>query len=133
MITGVGREAMTASMKLQAFITFQIDGKQKRFFRKSTFYCSQPNGKKKKRNWLCYSPSTDKAFCFQCKLFSPEDSTFSRSGFCNWKNATQRMVAHEKSSKAHGDATLTLCRRAKASCCVNLLLTEQCQAEGNLC
>ena len=70
----------------------QIDGKQKRFFCKSTFYCSLPKGEKKKRNWLCYSPSTGKAFCFQCKLFSPEDSAFSRSGFCDWKNATQRMV-----------------------------------------
>ena len=44
MITGVGREAMTASMKLQAFIfSIQIDGKQKQKFRKSTFYCSLPN------------------------------------------------------------------------------------------
>ena len=82
------------------FNSIEIDGKQKRYFCKSTFYCSLPNGEKKKRNWLCYSPSTGKAFCFQCKLFSPEDSAFSRSGFCNWKNATQRMVAHE-SSKAH--------------------------------
>ena len=107
----------------------QIDGKQKIFFRKSTFYCSLPNGEKKKRNWLCYSPSTGKAFCFQCKLFSPEDSAFSRSGFCDWKNATQRVVAHEKSSKAHRDATMTLCRRAKASGRVNSPLIEQCQAE----
>lgn len=38
------------------------------------------------------------------------------------------MVAHE-SSKAHRDATMTLCRRAKASGHVNSLLIEQCQAE----
>ena len=88
--------------------SIQIDGKQKRFFCMSTFYCSLPNGEKKKRNWLCYSPSRGKAFCFQCKLFSPEDSAFSRSSFCDWKNATQRMVAHD-SSKAHRDATMTLC------------------------
>ena len=38
------------------------------------------------------------------------------------------MVAHE-SSKAHRGATMTLCRRAKASGRVNLLLIEQCHAE----
>ena len=38
------------------------------------------------------------------------------------------MVSHE-SSKAHSDATMTLCQRAKVSCCVNSLLIEQCQAE----
>ena len=53
---------------------------------------------------------------------------FSKSSFCDWKNATQRMVAHE-SSKAHRDATMTLCQRAKLSGCVNSLLIEQCQAE----
>ena len=41
----------------------------------------------------------------------------------------QRMVAHEKSSKAHSDATMTLCQRAKASGRVNSPLIEQCQAE----
>jgi hypothetical protein len=71
--------------------SIQIDGKQNRYFCKSTFYCSLPNGEKKKRNWLCYSPSTGKAFCFQCKLFSPEDSAFSRSGFCDWKNASYKV------------------------------------------
>ena len=105
-----------------------MENKNKIFFYKSTFHCSLLNGGKKKRNWLCYSLSTGKAFCFQCKLFSPEDSAFSRSGFCDWKNATQRMVAHE-SSKAHRDATMTLCRRAKASGHVNSLLIEQCQAK----
>ena len=125
MITGVGREAMTALMKLQAFITPLMENKND-FFLKSTFYL--PNGEKKKRNRLCYSPSTGKAFCFQCKLFSPEHSAFSRSSFCDWKNATQRMVAHE-SSKAHSDATMILCRRAKPSGRVNSLLIEQCQAE----
>ena len=53
------------------------------------------------------------------KLFSPEDSAFSRSGFCDWKNAKQRIVAHESS---------TLCRRAKAAGRVNRLI-DQCQAE----
>lgn len=108
--------------------SIQIDGKQMRYFCKSMFYCSLPKGEKKKRNWLCYSPSTGKAFCFQCKLFSPEDSAFSRCGFCDWKNATQRMVAHE-SNKARRDATMTLCQRAKAFGFVNSLVIDQCQAE----
>ncbi len=39
------------------------------------------------------------------------------------------MVAHEKSSKAHRDATMILCRRAKASGRANSPLIEQYQAE----
>ena len=106
----------------------QIDGKQKRYFWKSMFYSSLPNGENKKRNWLGYSPSTSKAFCFQSKLLSSEDSALSRSGLCDWKNAKQQMVAHE-STKTHRDVTMTLCRRAKLSGHVNSLLTDQCQAE----
>ena len=135
MITGVGREAMTASMKLQEFISIQIDGKHKFFFYKSMFYFLQVHvllfsakWREEEEKLLCYSPSTGKAFCFQCQLFLPEDSAFSRSGFCDWKNATQQMVAHE-SSKAHRDAIMTLYRRAKAFGRVNSLLIEQYQAE----
>ena len=111
--------------------SIQIDRKNRIFFCKSTFYCSLPNGKKKKRNWL----TTGKAFCLQCKLFSPEDSAFSKSGFCDWKNATQRVVAHE-SSRTHRDVTMTLCRRTKSSGHVNSLLIEQAKPSEfmlNLC
>ena len=88
MITGVGGEhCLNETANIRNSI--QIDGKKKFFFYKFTFYCSLLNWRKKKRNWLCYSPSTGKGFCFQCKLFSPEDSAFSRSGFCDWKNVTQ--------------------------------------------
>ena len=65
MITGARREAMTASMKLQALLTSFIDGKQKIYFCKSMFYFSLPNEGKKNENWLCYFPSTGKVFCFE--------------------------------------------------------------------
>ena len=78
MITGVGREAMTTSMKLQAFKYME---KKEGFFASPRFTVLCQMGKKKKRNGLSYSPSTGKAFCFQCKLFSPEDSAFFKSGF----------------------------------------------------
>ena len=109
MITGVGREEITASMKLPAFITpFKLMENKKNIFSQVNILLFSAKWRKEKRNWLCYFPSTGKAFCFQCKLFSPEHSAFTRSGFCDWKNAIERMVAHER-SKSHRDATMILC------------------------
>ena len=110
MITGAGREAVTASMKLQAFILHSNRRKTKKIFLQVHILLFSAKWGKEEEKLALLFPNTGKAFCFQCKLFSPEDSAFSRSGFCDWKNATQRMVAQE-SSGAHRDATMTLCRR----------------------
>ena len=101
----------------------QIDRKkEKNFFCKSMFYCSLPNGGKKKKNWLCFPQVQAKHFasiesCFHLKIVLSREVA-----------SAKRMVAHE-SSKAHRDATMTLYRRAKVSGRVNSLLIDQCQAE----
>jgi hypothetical protein len=45
------------------------------------------NGKVADREWLIYSPSQGKVYCFVCKLFSHIDSAFNTSGFNDWKHA----------------------------------------------
>jgi hypothetical protein len=70
-----------------------------RVFTKSHFsYIHEPTQAKVDRNWVCYSDSCQKIFCFYCKLFAKErDSLFMR-GFNDWKNASRSISSHEKSS-----------------------------------
>ncbi|XP_013777143.1 zinc finger MYM-type protein 1-like [Limulus polyphemus] len=109
--------------------SIEYDGKQKRYFSKSMFYRSITNGEKI-RSWLCYSPNTDKAFCFNCKLFtnSSKDHTFSKHGFSDWKNASQRSESPEN-SQGHRDATSTLTTRSRGIGYVNSLITRQSECD----
>ncbi|XP_063592549.1 zinc finger MYM-type protein 1-like [Penaeus indicus] len=52
-------------------------------------------------SWLEYSRSSDKAFCFYCRIFNKQisqkgDPAFINSGFSNWKK-TERFSKHEQS------------------------------------
>ena len=59
-----------------------------------------------KRTWLCFSPITGKVYCFYCRLFSSLQSQFTCEGYCDWKNASQRLQEHEN-SKRHLEAVYT--------------------------
>lgn len=51
--------------------------------------------------WLEYSPTIDRAFCFTCHAFAGNESktdTFQVTGFANWKKATEKFREHQKSS-----------------------------------
>lgn len=55
--------------------------------------------------WLEYSVSTDKAFCYICRIFSGnKEFKFSRVGICDWKHACERFKDHEISD-VHKAAT----------------------------
>lgn len=64
------------------------------------------------RNWLCFSPSTGKLFCFVCKLMNLSVSSFSGEGFCNWKHAQEKLSLHE-TSKGHLESTVSVSVRAE--------------------
>eukprot|EP00794_Sanderia_malayensis_P018410 gene18410-20265_t len=54
-----------------------------------------------KYSWLEYSRSSDKAFCFYCRIFNKQisqkgDPAFINNGFSNWKK-TERFSNHEQS------------------------------------
>ena len=62
---------------------------------------SKLNGKKE-FTWLEYSVALNRAFCFYCRAFSENvsksDEAFTKTGFCNWKKATEKFRSHSTSS-----------------------------------
>eukprot|EP00795_Rhopilema_esculentum_P004010 gene4010-20176_t len=49
------------------------------------------------RDWLLYSPSSGKVFCFYCKLFGGSNTTaLASSGFDDWKHP-ESISQHERS------------------------------------
>ncbi|XP_076812876.1 zinc finger MYM-type protein 1-like [Clavelina lepadiformis] len=63
---------------------------------KTFFVRTHPlNGEKSYRQWLCYSPSTGKVFCFACKLFggnAVQATKFVSGGFDNWRTAKRGLA-----------------------------------------
>ena len=58
-----------------------------------------PSGETKPRHWLLYSSSTDRVFCFVCRLFKPRvHSSLAKDGFQTW-NHIDRLSEHEQSSE----------------------------------
>eukprot|EP00794_Sanderia_malayensis_P015939 gene15939-biopygen13560 len=83
-----------------------------RYFSESLLHRKLPHGEKIKREWLLYSLSTGKVFCFYCKLFESTNhsSMFSNEGFDDWKHP-EMIHVHERSS-AHFES-IQSCRRWK--------------------
>ena len=52
----------------------------------SKFHCKRKlkNGEVIERPWLIYSESSDKVYCYYCKLFDNSDTALATSGFNNW-------------------------------------------------
>lgn len=56
------------------------------------------NGEEVSRRWLVYSKSTNRAYCFCCKLFrNVSGSKLASEGYNNWKNIIERLHNHEAS------------------------------------
>jgi hypothetical protein len=68
------------------------------------------NGKLADREWLIYSPSQGKVYCFVCKLFSHTDSAFNTSGFNAFKAAS-----HHENGQEHRICMMTYYSRLKVS------------------
>eukprot|EP00794_Sanderia_malayensis_P003780 gene3780-biopygen3227 len=101
------------SPSIQSAREFKERGRIKnRYFSESLLHRNLPDGEKIKREWLLYSPSTGKVFCFYCKLFegTNHSSMFSNEGFDDWKHP-EMIHVHERSS-AHFES-IQSCRRWK--------------------
>ncbi|KAJ8043424.1 Zinc finger MYM-type protein 1 [Holothuria leucospilota] len=89
--------------------TFEFNRNNKgRAFRREWYLPKLKNGMKSYREWLTYSPTTDRAYCFPCWGFANRcgkdyESTFGEYGFYNWKKATDKFKTHEH-TPAHCDA-----------------------------
>lgn len=86
----------------------------------------------KRYKWLQYSVKNDAAFCYPCQQFLPHGSkqtTYTKTGFRNWKNATDLKCGFPKHEKtiSHIQA-MTMwedkIRRITTSCTVGTLLNE---------
>jgi hypothetical protein len=79
--------------------------KSSRGCRKDYFYRKQDKtGQLIERNWLCYSPSQAKLFCFHCRLMTNAEQ-FGKTGCADWRHITMLLNRHESSS-SHKDAVI---------------------------
>ena len=81
------------------------------------------NGEIVKREWLCYSPSTKKLYCFVCKLFASDSEKIMLAsvGYGDWKHAPCDLARHESYNKHLSYLSTYFFRRAKkGSICKDL-------------
>ena len=78
---------------------------------KSLFNGIKANGEKYDREWLVYSKSTGRLYCFVCKLLSISKSTLSSEGFDDWRNPI--VIKSHENSLQHRDALLTYLSRRR--------------------
>lgn len=99
---------------------------------KTFFVRTHPlNGEKFCRQWLCYSPSTGKLFCFAIKLFggnAVQATKFVSVGFDNWRAGESRIKMHE-SSDGHREAMLSFASRQREAGRVDYLAAKQIEEE----
>lgn len=62
------------------------------------FTLTLKNGEKLNRDWLIYSPSTGKVFCFFCLLFGKSKNNAFKNGFCQWDHGHRALRNHETDS-----------------------------------
>lgn len=79
--------------KILDTIYYPLD-ENNRHFSKKWFYKKLTNGEQVQRQWLMYSVSNNKLFCFPCVLFSSQDCAFV-SGFNDWPHLNPRLPDHE--------------------------------------
>lgn len=92
----------------------------------SLFTSKKSNGEQYKREWLMYSPTSGKVYCFVCKLFSSSTSSLARGGFCDWRNSC--IIHQHENSADHRDALLTYLTRRRA-CTIAEKLDEQIERD----
>lgn len=90
-------------ISIEKHSAIQTDGNVSRKCNVSFFKRKLKNGDEKSREWLCFSPSLGKLFCFYCKLQNLSNSQFCTEGYYDWKNAATRLVQHEM-SESHSQA-----------------------------
>lgn len=95
-----------------------------RYLTMSAFKRELPNGELVDREWLMYSPSSGRVYCFSCRLLSDSNSPFAKTGFNDWKHAHEALKEHENSID-HRKSMLTYLERKKAINCIDSQLAKQ--------
>ena len=94
------------------------------------FFREQLNGEKVSRDWLCYSPTTGKLFCANCKLFAraQETSQLATTGYADWRHAARDLSRHEN-SPLHIKSIESILQRRLTGERIDQSLTEQYESE----
>ncbi|CAM1308648.1 Uncharacterised protein r2_g1872 [Pycnogonum litorale] len=92
--------------------------KSKRSFKNQVRYCSKGlfcskkvNGERYNREWLVYSPTTGRVYCFVCKLLSTSSTVLSSGGFDDWRNPT--VMQNHENSEDHRTSLLSYLTRQR--------------------
>ena len=105
--------------------------KQSRCCSAAFFKASKVNGEQYDIDWLVYSITTGKVYCFMCKLLAtstiPSSSCLGKEGFNDWKNARTQLRSHENSTD-HKIALLAYLTR-RHCLGLNSKLEEQCDTQ----
>lgn len=103
-----------------------------RHFSNSHFKKSMPNGEVYERQWLVYSNSTKKVYCFCCHIFKCTSRChLSNVGSDNWHHLSRLLTSHEFSDD-HQQALLTwleTAKRLKKCCGIDKGLQKQLEDE----
>lgn len=85
------------------------------------------------RDWLCYSPSQGKLFCFYCKLMT-DAQHFGKSGCADWRHITMlissitMLISRHESSSSHKDAVVAFQLRKCVKQRIDASLNKQTRA-----
>lgn len=104
-----------------------------RFCQKSFFsYKHKLTNKTHVRDWLCYSETKGRLFCFVCKVTNSDTSSprFTKDGLDDWKNAHNLLTRHEESTP-HGQAIISLVNLKNKNTRVDSQLVSQIETEQN--
>lgn len=102
-----------------------------RFCQKSFFtYTHKLTNKTHFRDWLCYSETKGRLFCFVCKVMNPDSSSprFTKDGVDDWKNAHNLLTRHEESTP-HRQAIISLLNLKNKNARVDSQLVSQIETE----
>lgn len=101
---------LSKSEKIEFYESYPKNDQNRKFSNKM-FYRIMKNGEKISRNWLLYSKSRDRVYCFSCKLFSsqlkiPNPGSLTNNGTSDWKHIALKLEQHENSS-SHKETILS--------------------------
>lgn len=108
--------------------TFKKYDSGKRYLNKNIFERQLLSGERISREWLLYSPSQKKIYCFVCRLLSIKKSTFSHDGFDDWKYTDTYVTRHENTVE-HKNCMLKYITRKKSATSVHCELVNQFENE----
>ena len=91
--------------------------KSKRCFAKAYCFPVLSNGEKVERDWLLYSKSSNRVYCFACKLFGEANVADTRLvvGYNNWQ-CLSKILKHHETSGYHINAYLMWKELASCLC-----------------